>query len=891
MAAAPIPPEILAAITRGSTILTANQRAARTLRHAFDQHMHTQGDTHWSPPAIFALDTWLSTLWTQLLLDGAETALLLNHTQEHALWRTIIAADREVPSLRSPDTLAEMAARAWHQLCLHNGRHRLNEFAVTSDAQAFQRWVQHFERLCTRNLYLSQSQLPASLQAALARGDLQVPNHGLTLVDFDLLPPATDHLLQTIHRAGYTVEQLRVSVQTTSASLYPVLDPASELQAVATWARDHLARNPTANLAIVVPNLAERRSALERSLAAILPANVLYDFSLGVSLAKTALAATALDLLRWTLTALLLERISALLLSPFLVPPAETLAAAEFDAHDLRTLTLLRPELTLRALFDLLRASPRADRLRTLHKSLHGLGDAAAAHHLDDAPVQSHAHWAAVFRDLLEAAGWSRAAGLDSNAYQARRRWESALDELATLDFDGTHVAPAPALSALTRIVRNTIFAPESRQAPIQILGPLELGGVPFQALWFLSADDLSWPPPASTNPLLPWHLQRELLIPGANAAHDTIAAQGLTNRIAHSAAEVVFSYALHAEDAERRPSPLLAALHLSSFPCQLPPPQHVPFPLELYPDDEPLPSLPPGPVTGGAQVLQLQAACAFRAFAELRLFAAAPGSRQPGLDPRDRGSLVHRIMQAFWARVQSQSNLRALTTSAREAILAECIGHALQCHTHFAQTSWDAAYLEVQRRRLHSLLAPWLEFELTRPPFTVDQQETELREARIGPLTLNLRVDRIDQTAAGPLILDYKTGDATPSEWLGERPDAPQLPLYAVLAEAGTLAGVAFANLRAGDDLCLKGFADSRAVLDKPTHNALLLPDQREDWYRVLTNLATAFHDGDTRVIPKCYPKTCQYCAQRTLCRLDPTTLNDFAGEEDPAYPEPAHD
>ncbi len=889
MHACAIPPEILASLARGATVLTSNQRAARTLRRAYDEHMHPA--TTWFPPPIYALDTWLATLWHQLLVEGAETALLLNRTQEHALWRTILAADPDLPTLRSLDALTELAARAAHLLHLHNGAARLRDAALGTDARAFQRWSQTFQRLCTRNSYLTPAQLPAALEAALTRGNLSVPDPGLLLVDFDLLTPAAAQLIHSIQRAGYPVEHLTTSTPVESATLLATLYDPAELRAAAIWALDQLDRNPSADIAIVVPNLADHRPALERTFAAILPTNDSYEFSLGTSLAETAPVATALDLLRFTLDPLPLERISALLLSPFIVSAAESLAAAEFDTYDLRATPLLRPELTLQALLDLLRASPRITRLPTLQASLRNLQRATAEHHLTDARNQSHAHWAAVFRTLLEVAGWPRSADLDSTTFQVYRRWESALDELATLDFEGTHIPPGTALSALNRIVGQTIFAPESRQAPIQILGPLELGGIPFDALWFLSADDASWPPSASTNPLLPWHLQRDLRIPGANAAHDNAAAEALTKRIANSATKVVFSYAIQAEADERRPSPLLHALDLTPLPLEQPAPPSEPLSLEAVSDEEPLHELPPGPVSGGAQILELQAACAFRAFAERRLFSSAPESRPPGLDARDRGSLVHLVMQSFWAQVECQANLRAFTTSARDATLDTCIDTTLRRHTRHIQSPWDAAYLEVQRRRLRALLIPWLDFELTRPPFTVDQQETELSEAHIGPLTLNLRVDRIDLTTAGPLILDYKTGPAAPAEWLTDRPDKPQLPLYAVLADRDNLAGVAFANLRAGEDLCLKGFADDPEALAKPTRNERSLPNQLEDWYRVLTDLATSFAEGDTRVDPKCYPKTCQFCTQRTLCRLDPTTFQNFADDDEPTYAEASPD
>jgi ATP-dependent helicase/nuclease subunit B len=52
------------------------------------------------------------------------------------------------------------------------------------------------------------------------------------------------------------------------------------------------------------------------------------------------------------------------------------------------------------------------------------------------------------------------------------------------------------------------------------------------------------------------------------------------------------------------------------------------------------------------------------------------------------------------------------------------------------------------------------------------------------------------------------------------------------------------------------------------------------DDWRRVLANLAEEFHAGDARVAPKKYPATCDRCAQRILCRLDASLLEEDEGE-----------
>ena len=871
-----LPTEIFEALTSGQTILTANQRASRTLRQAFDRANQAAGKTLWTPPEIYALDTWLPTLHHQLTVDGHESRLLLNRTQEHSIWRAIIATDAAVSGLRSVDALAEMAADAWQTLHLHNGRGRLREFNVSTDTRAFQRWAEAFERACARHAYLSHAQLTSELTIAISDGRLGISPAGLALVDFDAIAPAHEDLFTAMRRAGVSVDSLQITVSSAAGYLHSAQSETEELRAAAQWARGIVAEDAEATVAIVVPNLADRRNQIDRVFSEVVSPE-LFEFSLGQPLAETAAAAVALNLLRWSLESLQLEEITPLLLSPYFGAnnPEQALATAEFDAFELRRANLLRPELSLEAFRNLVLRAKRADRLAPLLSRLHSLSAPSQSASLVGVGPNSHSAWADRFRATLEAAGWTAATDRDSISFQIHRRWESALDELATLDFDNSRLTAAGALQTLTRIARQAIFAPESRQAPIQIIGPLEPGGVPFKALWFLSADDQNWPPSAPSTPFIPWHIQRELGLPAADPVRNATLAETLTSRLANSATELVFSYARHGEEGDRRPSPLLQALDLedSDQPAEAP---QQPLEFDQFNDVESLPTLSPGVTPGGARILELQAACSFRAFAEIRLHSTEPDSKELGLDARDRGIQVHKIMQLFWNRIGSQGGLRELTRDERDEFLDHCIETGIARAAIAANTPWEAAYLDVQRRRLHALIDPWLDFELTRPEFKVlHQEERQLRE--IGPLALDLRADRIDETQGGLLILDCKTGAASPSDWKGERPDAPQLPLYAVLADrTERLGGVAFALLRPGDGLALKGLADSTTVIEKPTRSgfAATLEDQIQDWYRILEGLAQAFAASDPVADPKRYPQTCKHCGQRMLCRLDPATL-----------------
>ena len=210
-ASAALPRQIQKALERGWIVVTANQRAARTLHHGFDLHQRALGLTHWEPPAILAWDAWLTSLWHRLLLDGQASELLLNPTQEHTLWRAIIAedsaADGAALSLRPIDALAELAAEAWLLLHAYRGRGRLQASVANADTRAFARWAGEFERRSARSHFLSEAQLPEALRAAFAASRL-IPPTGLLLVGFDSKTPAQTALLDAIRATGTPIEEL-----------------------------------------------------------------------------------------------------------------------------------------------------------------------------------------------------------------------------------------------------------------------------------------------------------------------------------------------------------------------------------------------------------------------------------------------------------------------------------------------------------------------------------------------------------------------------------------------------------------------------------------------------------------------------------------------------------
>lgn len=887
------PPDILAELRGGAAVVTANQRAARSLRHLYDQQQQAAGAGTWAPPSVLAWESWTRSLWHQLVLAGQATSLLLNRTQELALWRAVIAADLQLQTLRQPEALAALAADAWATLHAHKHIGPLTGPAESTDEAAFRRWSASFRVRCRRDSLLTAAELEGVLERAAAAGQLRLPKPALHLVGFDQQSPGQQALLDALSRCGVLITQHLPTTPPAELLCSATDTPQAELVICAAWTRDQLSRHPDGRLAIIVPDLGADRAEIERVLRNTLSPELhnielrterpRYEFSLGVPLGSTASVAAALDLLTWSHQPLPSAAIGRLLLSRYLAGQsftAERLPRAAFDTARSR-IPLLRPERTLDEVLQQLSAPNVAT--PGLRHSLRAFGQAIKP--LQDGGSRSYLDWSEHIRTALHAAGWVPPAE-SSLEYQVRQRWQETLDQLATLDFTGQPIPFPQALLDLKRLAAETIFAPEAHDAPVQILGPLEAAGSTFDALWLLRCGDLTFPAPASTNPLLPLRLRRFFRLPGSHAVEDTARARRLVRRIVSSAPRVVVSYARHLDQGTQKLAAVARELAPAEFnPTSFPTVPDLPA-VDLIPVAEP--PLPPPPdrvLGGGAALLADQAACGFRAFAQHRLGSKPIEDAAFGLDARARGNIVHDILEKFWAELQTQSALRALSPEARRARLDHYIEQALSPWQTAAAEPWDRAYLDVQRSCLASVLDDWLQEELRREPFEVQYREQSHEELAVGPLRLRVRVDRIDYTeSGGAVLIDYKTGVSTPRQWLSDRPDAPQLPLYTFLPEAKRLDAVTFGIVRTGRDLGFAGYEARHGVIPGAARlPAASLAELQQQWRETLEQLASDFHAGDTRVRPKNFPTTCTYCAQRLLCRLDSNALiEQLAGQDD---------
>jgi probable DNA repair protein len=419
-------------------------------------------------------------------------------------------------------------------------------------------------------------------------------------------------------------------------------------------------------------------------------------------------------------------------------------------------------------------------------------------------------------------------------------------------------------------------FQPKTPASTIQILGVLEAAGLCFDQLWVTGLDDTNWPSQPKPNPFIPKQLQRELNMPHASAERELIYCQNMTHQFQCSAKRVIFSYARTQDDNFTQPSPLIRGLPDLPEIVSTPALSEMIFQhreLEQIIDEQAPEQLEAEQAKGGVRIIENQALCPFKAFAESRLGARELESPLPGLRGKERGTIAHHILERCWKHLQTQEALLSISDHDLHALLDVSIDEALREHAH-AQLQ-QKSYLALEKQRLRKLILDWLQIEKLRSPFTVISSETST-DIQLNKLNINVRIDRIDELQDGKkLIIDYKTGsNVSRSGWYGERPEAPQLPLYAQIDSMQT-AGITYAHVAAGKlgfvgvsqyDLEIRGITPST---DLPSAENKDWKQLTEEWHLNLHQLADDFYQGKAEVDPKDPKKTCEHCKLKPLCRI----------------------
>ncbi|MGB7543821.1 MAG: hypothetical protein WBM28_17610, partial [Burkholderiales bacterium] len=707
------------------TVVTPNLRLAAAIARDFDAHQIARGLASWEAADILPFPAFVERLYEDALYSdlAIHLPILLSGAQEQALWEEVIGASDTGKALLSAPSAAALAREAWQLAHAWKLVPRLKGYPANDDAKAFVDWAWRYEGITQRDRHSDRARLPDVMASQLAHAAVRKPKT-LVAYGFDIMTPQQREFLVALGAAGAEIVACGPEPRASTVRRVALASSKDEIHAAARWARarlealqspspspacgrgDHLPKRNIGSplspgtggegeiprpprIGVVVPDLANSRSAVRRIFAqAMQPAHLLpgdekrtlpFNVSLGEPLSSHPLVAAALLALEIAHGEIKFLRASRFIRSPFIAGAESEMAKrARLDA-ELRKVAGAKIDLTrlCRAMAKLTAPDNRygvpacpvlsrclADLAKFAHENLSGSKRPAA--------------WGKAISALLNLTGFPGERALDSAEYQTLKKFHEAIAGFAALERVAGRMRFGDACARLRRIAADTLFQPEAPDVPIQVLGVLESAAVEFDHLWVMGLTDEAWPIPARANPFIPVALQRVAGVPESSAAASLDLDRRITQGWLAAAGEVVLSHPLREEDRELVASPLIRDLPESKLD-ELALPQYENFRdairrarrEERAPDPRAPAIVERAPSPGGTAVFGDQAACPFRAFALHRLDAKGLEVPPPGLDSRDRGTLLHAMLAKVWTELKSKARLVAASSRDLDALLA----------------------------------------------------------------------------------------------------------------------------------------------------------------------------------------------------------------------------
>ncbi|AUH73714.1 PD-(D/E)XK nuclease family protein [Legionella sainthelensi] len=825
-------------LAQGATVLTPNNRLNESIIQQYFTHCNIQTV---DKPKCMPYRAALIKAYEQLNFIHANGSypILLNDTQCQYLWRKIIKSE---PSITYSEGLLQSVITAWEDCQQWQINPENPKFLYTQQTHQFQQWWLEFEKQLKQQHLITEHQLIPHLLNA------QYPlfSDPIIWVCFDDFTPLQLHLQEQLINQGITQYRYDLKEKSSKIEMLEAQDDKEEYQQLMLWLHLKIQEGHH-RIGVVVPNLEKESNLLQRMLAHHFD-STFFNISLGQPLSDFPLVAHALCWLNLDDFTLTQHQASLLLQSPYLgYSKEEFIERTEY----LQESDLLEKQLILLKNFieELHFYTPKLSKLLSRLISY--------------PPMATPQEWASLFQDRLKMLGFPGDYGLNSENYQCLNRFITLFDELRQLAVFNSYLTKTEALETLYHLAQYTIFQAQKNNAPIQISGLLEASGCEFDSLWVMGLTDQCLPQKVHLSAFVPSYLQRELRMPHSLPERELQFARQILQRLQRSADSVVFSFAQLQGDNPNLPCSLITKFphfNLLPVPHSIYKPQYVTVEEQFS-----LPVSPEERITGGTAILANQAKCPFKAFAEHRLRVKAPLQTTDGLNHKERGKIIHKVMELLWQALETQEKLQLLAPQILDEYIDKAIHTALS-HLNQSTNFLSAPVQEVESTRLKRLIHIYLEWEKQRAPFTIAALEHSYSISLAG-LEIHVRIDRLDQVADKKWVIDYKSTLPTSKPWHEERPKEPQLLLYALLDDQ--INTVLLMQLKSGK-ICCAGLSEEKQTIHGITS---LKKDEtwaecRKTWQKQLTHLAMEFQQGYCPPQPA-HPSICQQCDFQNLCRI----------------------
>lgn len=291
---------------------------------------------------------------------------------------------------------------------------------------------------------------------------------------------------------------------------------------------------------------------------------------------------------------------------------------------------------------------------------------------------------------------------------------------------------------------------------------------------------------------------------------------------------------------------------------------------------------------------------CSFQGFAAFVLGLEEPEFPGEELDPKDKGSFWHHVLEELFPRLREAGVLRRPLEEIPDGVIDEALEVARSSAEARAHVGHPALW-EIDRARAREMVRRVLAGEGNGLPFPQHEPEhTELTFGRrnspegwkqvVVPgapgeqdVYVEGKIDRLDRGPSGWAVIDYKSGSVRKADLKQKLLETEfQLPLYLLAARSAGATRATYAawmGLKTGEPLALHEVVEAAKT---GTLEELLITDpvaRKRIEAEGKRNLANAVHAvvGELRRGHfAARPKDCEFCSYRAVCRITDRRLEE---------------
>ncbi len=834
--------ELMDELAQGSFVITPNNRLSASMT---EDYFHYANLPTVDKPHCLPYLSFIHYLYQQWLINESSLGAprLLHGHQSRYLWQKILRSQEHLTYSKG---LLNAVIEAWSRCVQWHISPHDPAFNHSLQCQQFQQWWQLFNQQLAGLNAITEEQL----SDYLITSQTSLLEQKMIWASFDDFTPQQRRLQHCLAEQGVAQYTYDLSSKSTNSFQFAAHDHENEFQQLIQWLHERMKAGDQ-KIGVVVPDLQQRSHTLGRQLKRFLSPE-LFNLSLGKPLQDYPLIAHGLSWLGLSTDQITHEQARLILYSPYLKGAKQELHQRVQIIED----SPLLQEKSLPLSQWIHHINSKAPQLADCLKQLSPYPESAS-------PQQ----WVEFFHQRLQTLGYPGDYGLNSENYQCFHRFTELFNHFRQINFITEKLSAHEAINHFTDLVGQTIFQAQSTsKKPVQISGLLEASGCEFDSLWIMGLTDQCLPQKTQLSSFIPHTLQREHHMPHSSPERELQFAQKNIQRFKQASAYNLFSYPKMSGDTPNLVSPLISDLPKYLPPEVLPDTTHG-LALESMEEDYLIPLLADEQTVGGTALLANQAKCPFRAFAAHRLHAKATNGLTEGFDSRERGQIIHKVMELIWRQLGSQQQLLSMKTNVLDDCIESAISTALSPFMINKNQNIPELFKQVEVQRLKRLVHSCLEWEKQRPPFEVEALEEEYNIS-LSQLNFKIRVDRLDKVDQNKQwVIDYKSSIPSSRPWNEDRPKEPQLLLYALLNES--INTLMFIQLKAGQ-IESKSFSEDK--LDIKGNSSLKKGERwdeyKQHWRQQLELLAKEFSEGH------CPPQPlnltiCEQCDFQSLCRF----------------------